>query len=281
MTEKKHRGGNIIYWLGTIARRFVDDDVGSSAAQLTYYMVLAVFPFLIFLLNLLSYMNLDYGALTNTLSQIIPQDTFNIVDGVIQETLKAKNPTVLSGSVLIAIWSMTRAMNSVRRGLNKAYRVEEKRPFWKNFILSFFFTVGLVLVVVVTLSLLVFGKLIGETIFNFFGPSQVFMDGWNMLRYLAPLGVMFLIFSSFYRFMPNRKIGFGEVWIGALFSTLGWIGGSTLFSFYVNHFANYSRVYGSLGGIMIFLVWLYLSSVIILLGGEINATLNMLKHDEA
>lgn len=273
------KGKAFLSWVGTIVRRFASDDVGASAAHLTYYMVLAFFPFIIFLLNLISYVNLDFGALSNTLSQVIPQDTLAVVEGVVKETVQAKSPTVLSGSVFLALWSMTRAMNGVRKGLNKAYQVEEKRPLWQNLLLSLFFTLGLIVVVLLALSLLVFGKLIGNAVSEFFGLSASIMASFTTLRYLVPPAIMFLIFLFFYRFMPNRKISFSDVWLGALFSTVGWIGGSALFSFYVNHFGNYSRVYGSLGGIIVFLVWLYLSSIIILIGGQINATLHLLKKD--
>lgn len=270
---KKNGGIRFVRWLILFAKRFLKDDMPASSAQLTYYLILALFPFLVFLINLLSYTKLSTWTLTESLQTVLPAGTMQIILSVIRETVEAKSTTLLSFSALIALFSTSRAMNALNRALNKAYRVQGTRSIWKNAALSLLFTVGLIVLIVVTLSLMVFGRLIGEKIFTLLGASLYFLHVWNLLRYLLPVAIMVLIFSLFYRFMPNTKVRFGNVWKGAVFSTVGWIVASLLFSYYVNRFGSYTRVYGSLGGIIVFLVWLYLSSFILLLGGEINAVL--------
>ncbi|QRN84640.1 YihY/virulence factor BrkB family protein [Clostridia bacterium] len=270
---KKNGGIRFLRWLILFAKRFLKDDMPASSAQLTYYLTLALFPFLVFLINLLSYTKLSTWSLTEDLLTVLPAGTMQIITSVIRETIEAKSTTLLSFSALFALFSTSRAMNALNRALNKAYRVQGTRPIWKNAMLSFLFTMGLIVLIVATLSLMVFGQLIGEHLFTLLGASVYFLHIWNLMRYFLPVAIMVLIFSLFYRFMPNTEVRFSNVWRGAVFSTIGWIVASLLFSYYVNRFGSYTRVYGSLGGIIVFLVWLYLSSFILLVGGEINAVL--------
>ncbi len=260
-------------WIRTLFHRFFSDDIPASSAQLTYYLILGIFPFLIFIINLLSYTPLSALSLTDSMIPILPADTVILIQRVLAETVAAKSTTLLSASGFLAIWSTSRAMHAINRGLNKAYKTPEKRVLWKNFLLALVFTVSLMVLVVLTLFLLVFGKTISQNLFVYFGASELFLSLWHLLRWVLPIIMMVFLFSSFYRFMPNRKVRYHEVWVGAIFSTLGWLLASGLFSRYVSEFDNYTKVYGSLGGIIIFLVWLYIGSMILMMGGEINATM--------
>jgi membrane protein len=271
--KKTNHGLRGLRWLVQLGKRFMRDDMPASSAQLTYYLTLAIFPFLVFLINILSYTKLSTWVLAESLEGVLPSGTRQIISSVLQETIDAKSTTLLSFSALFALFSTSRAMNALNRGLNKAYRALNTRPVWQNAGLSLLFTVGLIVLIVATLSLMVFGRLIGESFFTLLGASAYFLQVWNFLRYALPISIMVLLFSLCYRFMPNTKVKFKHVWRGAIFSTAGWIVASMLFSYYINRFGSYTRVYGSLGGIIIFLVWLYMSNMILLIGGEINAVL--------
>lgn len=246
---------------------------------MSYYLILAFFPFLIFLLILLSFTPITGDLALADLSRLIPRSSYEIIEDVVEQTLAAKRHTLLSFGFIFTLWSASSGVNAIIRGINKAYDEPETRPFWMITGISLLFTIGLVIIIILSLTLLVLGKLLGLMFFNYLGFSSFFTTSWGVFRYTLPLIVMLLVFAFFYRVAPNRKINFAEVLPGAIFSTLGWVAISWAFSFYVNNFANYSRTYGSLGGIIVLLLWLYISSIIILLGGEINAILRLRKED--
>jgi membrane protein len=128
-------------------------------------------------------------------------------------------------------------------------------------------------VIVLAMVLLIFGQAIGEYMLKFMNYPQGFELIWVILKYAIPLLAMIGVFTFLYWMTPNRKLSFREVIPGAIFTTAGWIVTSLLFQFYINNFGNYTKTYGSLGGVIALLIWLYISSNIIILGGEINATL--------
>jgi len=254
-------------------RRFQAHEIPALGAQMSYYLILAFFPFLIFLLILLSFTPITGDLALADLSRLLPEASYKIIQEVVDQTLAAKRHTLLSFGLIFTLWSASSGVNAIIRGINKAYDEPETRPFWIITGISLLFTIGLAIVIILSLTLLVLGKFLGLMFFNYLGFSRFFLAGWGVLRFALPLVVMLMVFAFIYRVAPNRKISFIEVLPGAFFSTLGWVATSWVFSFYVNNFANYSRTYGSLGGIIVLLLWLYLSSIIILLGGELNAVL--------
>ncbi|MGE5389938.1 MAG: YihY/virulence factor BrkB family protein [Deltaproteobacteria bacterium] len=253
--------------------RFQSHEIPALGAQMSYYLILAFFPFIIFLLTLLSFTPLTGDLALYDLSRLIPASAYDLVQDVVAQTMATRRHTLLSFGLLFTLWSAVTGVNALIRGVNKAYSERESRSFWKHTGISITFTTGLVLVIILALTLLVAGKQLGSMFFSYLGVTELFHLSWDLFRYLVPLSVMFLVFILFYRYAPNRKTSWQQVIPGSLFSTLGWVGTSWGFAYYVNHFANYSRTYGSLGAFIVLLLWLYLSSMIILLGAEINAVL--------
>lgn len=253
--------------------RFQAHEIPALGAQMSYYLVLAFFPFIIFLLTLLSFTPLTGDLALYDLSRLIPANAYELVQDVVAQTMAARRHTLLSFGLLFTLWSAVTGVNALIRGVNKAYSEQESRSFWKLTGISIVFTLGLVLVIILALTLLVAGKQLGTMFFAYLGVTRLYHSSWNLFRYLVPLFVMFLVFILFYRFAPNRKTSWKRVIPGSVFTTLGWVGISWGFAYYVNNFANYSRTYGSLGAFIVLLLWLYLSSMIILIGGEINAVL--------
>lgn len=253
--------------------RFQSHEIPALGAQMSYYLVLAFFPFIIFLLTLLSFTPLTGDLALYDLSRLIPANAYDLVQDVVAQTMATRRHTLLSFGLLFTLWSAITGVNALIRGVNKAYSEQESRSFWKHTGISIVFTLGLVLVIILALTLLVAGKQLGTMFFAYLGVTRFFYLSWNLFRYLIPLAVMFLVFVLFYRFAPNRKTSWKQVIPGSVFTTLGWVATSWGFAYYVNHFANYSATYGSLGAFIVLLLWLYLSSMIILIGGEINAVL--------
>ncbi len=204
---------------------------------------------------------------------VIPDEAEKIVEGIIIEVTSSNSGTLVSFGMLATIWAASNGINAVIKGLNKAYDEEENRPFWKVRGISILATLVLAIVILVAMLMLIFGKSIGQYLFVAAAFPTDFEQIWGIVKYVIPLSIMLCVFMLLYRIAPNRKLTFKEVLPGSLFTTLGWIITSLLFSFYVNQFGSYTKTYGSLGGVIVLLIWLYISSIIILMGGEINAAL--------
>lgn len=266
---------SFICFFRMLYRKFRDDDVPALAAQLTYYIVLAFFPFLIFLIAILSYTPFNGVDTLRQLNRLLPQSTYNLLEEIIFNKADVKSTSVLSLSMVGTVWSASSGVSAIIRGINKAYGQKEYRSFWRVKWLSVIFTIALALVFIFSLFMLVLGETLWKYFFNFLGSAAVYKSTWNIIRHFIPLLTMFLVFSAAYIYFPCRRMKFGEVIPGAIFSTISLIIISLAFSFYVNNFGAYSNVYGSIGGIIALLIWLYWSCIIILLGGEINALLTI------
>lgn len=258
-------------YLAQLYVRFRDDNIPALSAQLTFYLLFSLFPFLLFLLNILSYTTVSIYDYTKNISGFLPGEVSLFFRGLVSEMLGAKSAALLSVSALVTVWSASRGVHAISVCLNKACDSDEDRPFLKLSAITVFSTVCLAVMVMATLLFLIFGQVIGENLFNLLHVGQVFTRLWEALRYIAPIGMMFVVFSLLYKYIPNCKLTFKETLPGALFSTFGWVLTSLVFSLYVNLFAGFSRIYGSIGAVIILQIWLYISSVILLLGGEINA----------
>ncbi len=257
--------------------RYRDDDICALSAQTTFYILMSLFPFLLFLLNMLSFTPVSVPEFISNIKKFMPDDVAAFFSNAVLEIVAAKSPALLSLSAFVTLISASVGISAISRGLNKAYDIEETRPFLKIRGASLIFTIGIAVMVLTTLLFLIFGDLIGEYIFRHFADTEALLRLWSYLRYAVPVGMMILLFTLLYICVPARRIRFSEALPGSLFSTAGWIIVSVIFSVYVNNFASYAKIYGSIGGIIVLLIWLYLSCMILLIGGEINATLSYIK----
>lgn len=252
------------------------DEVTAIGAQLTYYLILSIFPFFIFFLNILGHTSLAIESMLEDWFIVLPTETQTLLYRVIDEITISSSDTLLSLSIVLALWSGSLGISAIIRAINKAYNIKRKRNYIKLKLVSLLFTIALVILLMVVLATLVFGELIGNAIFTYIGAINVFYKIWERSRKIIALLSMIIIFALLYKYSiaPNerRYIKLVHTLPGAIFATIGWILASSIFSFYVNNFANYSRTYGSLGGVIVLLVWLYITSIMIVLGGEINGT---------
>ena len=159
------------------------------------------------------------------------------------------------------------------KALNRSYFTEETRSFIVARGMSIVFTIMLIAVFIVALVLPIFGQQIGVVAFSFFGMENDFLNLWSHLRWIIPPVLIFLVFSIVYWIVPNLKVQLKSVLPGALFATVGWIVTSLGFSYYVSSFGNYSKTYGSIGTIIVLMMWLYFSAIILMLGGQLNAVM--------
>lgn len=264
-----------------LLHRLKEDNVTALGAQLSYYLVLSIFPFLIFFLNLLSYTPIARNDILHSFIVFLPADTQRLISHLAIETMNKSSDTLLSLGAITGIWAASKGLMALIRALNKAYDVEENRNYFELRALAIVFTLALLVLLIIVLVTLVFGEVLGNKLFDFLGLSLKFIVFWKYFRILISLSFMVLIFTLLYKFSPSirngKSISFRHTLPGAIFASIGWICTSALFSYYVNNFANYGKTYGSLGGIIVLLVWLYLSSIIIITGGEINATIRSIE----
>ncbi|KWX71437.1 YihY/virulence factor BrkB family protein [Paenibacillus jilunlii] len=249
------------------------DDVQGISAQLTYYLILSLFPFLIFIMTLIGYAHISVEDKIRDLEQIMPGEAISIIEEIVKDVAEGRSQALLSFGMLATLWAASKGINAIIKGLNRAYDIEESRVFWKIRGIAFLATLFIGLVVLLSILLLVLGTWLKTQVFLLIDLPYGFQKIWDLLQYAVPLFVMFAVFTLLYWIAPSRRLTLKEVMPGAMFATLGWIITSILFSVYVNQFSNFTETYGSLGGVMILLIWLYISSIIILAGGEINAIL--------
>lgn len=251
-----------------------NDDVFALASQLAYYLILSFFPFIIFLITLVGFSSLSSAEVMNGLSAVLPESVYDLTELIVKEVFERQYTELLGVSILLSIWTSSSAFRAVIKGVNKAYNFKETRSFIKRLIISMISILALALILILALSMLVFGQVIGNYIKVILPFYKLIILLWNMFRYAFVFILMIFIFAVIYRFTPAKRLKWREVIPGSIFSTVGWILISYGFSFYINNFSNYSRFYGSLGAVFILMTWLFLVSMIFILGVEINCVIS-------
>ncbi|WP_301109687.1 YihY/virulence factor BrkB family protein [Sporosarcina sp.] len=253
--------------------RLKELDVSAAGSQLAFFFLLSLFPLLIFLFTLLPYLNLDQSQIFLFIREYAPESTASLIEGTLSEVLDNRSGGLLSVGILATIWSASKGMSAVSKGLNQAYEVEDDRNFFVSKGLSIGFTIMLIATVLVALVLPIFGQPIGKFFFSFLGLEESFLTVWNFIRFLIPPVMIFAVFSLLYWLVPDTKLHYKSIIPGSIFATIGWILTSLAFSFYISNFGSYANTYGSIAGIIILIMWLYLSAIILLIGGIINSVM--------
>lgn len=270
---KKEKVSKVFAFVKRFYARVRDDDVSALGAQFAYHLIMSLFPFLLFLAALATYAPIPTEGTLNELSAVVPREALKVVRGTLYEIARTNRSNILSLSMLVTIYLASNGFAVLARGLNKAYDVAETRGFVKLRALSLLFVPLVSLGILLEAVAVVFGKLFLCRLSVSFCWSAGGIALMQALRLILPFLMMTLIFALLYTMIPNRKLRFRQSFLGAAFASAAWALASLGFSFYVNRFADYTRLYGSLGGVMILLVWLYLTSVVVLIGCEINAAL--------
>lgn len=267
-----------IIFLDQLLFRIKDNEVFVTGTQLTFFLILSIFPFLIMLLNIASYTPFITQNFLHDMIFYLPMETQRLFIAFVDEIVISSSQELLSISAVLGIWSSSSGIRAVIKAINKAYDYGEHRSFLKLRLMSVLFTIALLFLIVLVFLTLIFGEVLTNKLSVFFGISFFFKTLWSYMRIIIPLFYMILIFALLYKFSPckgkKHKIGFTSTLPGAIFTTLGWMLTSIFFSYYVNNFGRFAVTYGSLVGVILLFIWLYISSLIIVFGGEINATLD-------
>lgn len=249
------------------------DKVFDMAAQLSYFLLLAIFPFLILIFTLLRFLPISTGSVLDFISPYAPEGAMQLIEDNLYQVLEVTRGDLLSISMVATIWLSAMGASALIRTLNSAHQVEESRPFLRALGVAVLLTIGMILGVIISLILMVFGREIGLSITSLLGVDPSFLQEWNTFRWTFSFIILVALVAGLYYFVPNKKLRFLHILPGTLFAVAGWQLASLGFSYYVS-IADYSLIYGNLGTIVILLIWLYLSSLIVLIGGEINAIIS-------
>jgi membrane protein len=252
---------------------FWADEVTDRGAALAYYFLFALFPALLFMTSLLGMLPTPdmMDRLMGYISQALPGDAASMLQKTLTEVVTGAKTSLLSFGALAALWAGSNGMASIMTALNIAYDAEESRPFWKRKLLALGLTLGFALFILTALVIMVFGGQLGEMVAGWVGLGEVFKIAWNVLS--IPI-VMFLVaigIALVYYFAPNVDQKWAWVTPGSVVALVVWLGMSAALRFYVSNFGNYNATYGSIGGVILLMLWLYLSGVVLLLGAEVNA----------
>ncbi len=267
-------------WWGVLKRtvkEFNDDNLTDWAAALTYYAVLSLFPGIIVLTSVLALLgDTTTQELIKYVDEVAPGQAGDLVKSSIEELQKSQNAASLLGIVglLTALWTASGYLGAFMRACNAVYDVEEGRPFWKVVPLRLALTLGSVVLVSLTLGALVLTGGVADTVGNAIGLGDTVVTVWDFVKWPVILLLVSLAFAVLYWAAPNvRQPGFRWVTPGSLLAIVLWALATVGFAIYVANFASYNKTYGSLGGVIVFLVWLWISNIAVLLGAEFDAEL--------
>lgn len=270
-----------IIFIDQLIYRIQEDGVMTTGTQLSFFLILSLFPFIIVFLNILSYTSLVREDVLGEMIYYLPLETKKIISNFANEIAQTSSQGLLSIAAILGLWTASSGLTPVIKAINRAYDYEESRSFFRLKFMSILFTIALLVLVTLVFLTLVFGELLGNKMFSLVGMTDIFKALWTYMRIIIPLLYMILIFALLYKFSPCaskiNEIPLSATLPGAIFTTLGWMVTSVFFSHYVNNFGRFAITYGSLVGIILLLIWLYISSIIIVLGGEINATIEYFK----
>ncbi|MFD0051305.1 YihY/virulence factor BrkB family protein [Actinomycetes bacterium NPDC127524] len=246
------------------------DRATGLASEQAYYYLLALFPLLILLLSILPYLSLEPSKALDFMNTFLPSETASVIHDNILEVFRKQNEGLLTFGIIGTIWSASSGMDAFIHSMNIAFDVEETRGFIKTKCISILLTFGLIFAFLVALLLPVFGNLILIAVKKIISIPDEVVVFLQLIRWLVSVLVIAVVLSILYRFAPNKAYRLKRVIPGAVAATVLWLLITMGFSFYVNHFAHYSSTYGSLGGIIVLMLWLYFTGLALVIGGEVN-----------
>ena len=245
------------------------------SAALSYYLVLSVFPCLIFLSAIVGFVSLPdlFNHVLLLMGRLLPADTMKMVYSVLGDVLASHRGTWLSLGMLGLVWTASAAFDSMIEALDIAYDVTDDRPFWKTRLLAIALAAIIGSLLLTSLGVMVVGPRFGDWLASRLEMSTVFVAVWPILRWLLAICFTILAVEVLYYLAPNVKQRFGATLPGAVLSVVVWNGLSFVLGYYFRHWANLNRTYGTLGGFIAFMTWLYWTSFVLLVGAELNAEL--------
>ncbi len=259
-------------------KKCTDDHVAPFGAMSAFFMLLSIFPFLIFLLTLTQYMPFTKYDVIHVLNELASFENSSFINGIVNEVYGRAGRTVSTLSLVVALWSSSRGVYSIIIGLNSVYDIDENRNYLVLRLISMVYTFLFAIIIGTVLIVWVFGNSILDYAKDRWPFLSYTIGRFIEVRTLYSVLILTIIFMLVYRYIPNRKSSFWRQLPGALLCTLSWIFISYLCSLYVRSFTNFNYLYGSMAGVMILLLWFYWCMSMVFYGAEINYFLENSKN---
>jgi membrane protein len=245
------------------------------AASLAYYFFLALFPALLFVVSLASVLPVQHliDRIVAMLSRVAPGDVVAIAQRQFVQITRQPHGGVLTLGLVAALWSTSSGMTAIVDTLNQAYHITESRPWWRVRVTAIALTLALTIVTLIAFALVMVGPTIAQQAADWLTLGPLFRWTWNIVRWPAAFALVVTAIGCIYHFAPDTRHEW--VWItpGSVMATVIWLLISLAFKWYVSHFAGYQKTYGAIGGVMVALLWFYFTSLAILLGAQLDATI--------
>ncbi len=274
MAVLETRGIGSFELLKRTVKEFSNDDMTTYASALAYRGIFSLFPFLLFLIAMLGMLDLQnfFTWLREQASLVLPPDALDLVNPVIDQMQEQKSG-LLSVGILVALWSASIGVRSLMNAMNKAYDVEEGRPTWKLMLLAVVYTIGLAVILLATAGLMITGPQVMEWLASQIGLKDIVVTLWTWLRWPVIVVLMMLVVALVYYVTPDVEQDFRFITPGSVLAVIVWIVASIAFGIYVQNFGNYDATYGSIGAVIVLLLYFYISAAVLLFGAEMNAVI--------
>ena len=250
-----------------------NDELVGRAAQLGFYLVLALFPTLLFLTALLGLFPLQpiIPELLAYLREVLPADALSLLEKYLQQVVEGSGGSLLSLGLVGALWATSSGLTAIMDALTVVYDTKETRTLWKIWVTALAMTIGLAGFIILSAALVLVGEHIAQGVANFLGLGELFTIGWMIVQWPLIFVLMLVAVAAIYYFSPNVEQDWRWVTPGSLVAVVLWVAVSLGFKLYVENFGNYNVAYGSIGGGIVLMLWFYLSGIALLIGGELNA----------
>jgi membrane protein len=270
------------HFLVRLQREMAYDDCMGMAAQIAFYTMLGLFPFLIFLLSIVSTFPIGEALqplLLEALADQMPAEAANYVAEVVLNLLPNTNQGLLSVGLLTSLWSASMAIGALITTINRAYNVRPRRNMLQQKLLSILLTLALSGLWLMSMTIILVGPRITQHIFEFMGIASETNTFWTSVRLPMAFVLNLLALSILYYIAPEAKQKFRWILPGALTSAVLWMAASSAFRIFLRNFGAYNKTYGSLAALVILMMWLWISGLVFLLGAEINSLMKRMEHD--
>ena len=269
--EKHVKPKSFQYFLELFWRSFYRGEVGTSSSAIAYYLLFSIFPLIIMVGNLLPYTSLNSAEVLNYIKVLIPLDIYRLIEGTIKSLLQTTNGGLLSISALTTVWAASRSINALQISLNKVYGVGKKQNYIVSRILSVLIIFSFMLLIIVLTTIFTFGQGVIEHItpdFPIVGEMYNQLSSWKLPTTMSGI---FVTMCMIYYALPNVRSKIRYIFPGAIVATLGWMGLTQIFGYYVKYFASTYSNYGIIGSLVVVLLWLNFAATVIIIGGVLNA----------
>jgi membrane protein len=264
------RIGATIFWRATV--HFINDGGTTQAGSIAFTMLFALFPFLIFLTTLAGEFGQEEAArrFVDLSLEGLPQEVVDAIRPAIDQVVDVRRTGLMTISILVAIWTASSGIEALRTALNTAYGIEDSRPYWWQRLQSILFTIIMSVAILVLMIVVVAGPFIWNFLVDLFKVPASWGWLYTGVRYLFAVLLLYAVVALLYQWLPNRHLRGYEILPGAAVTVVAWLVTASLFSLYLQNLGRFSVTYGSLGGIVVTLMFFYLSAAIFIFGAEVN-----------